>query len=548
MSRAAHVPVCTAAESAALDARTIATMGGGDASYALMTRAATRAAEWLLASAIRGDTEPSATHAIEASVAGRLRDALHARRIAVCCGPGNNGGDGWLVAGALRRAGHDVRVHAPLAPRTDDARRARHDAEGGTPFPEVRGDEPLVIDALLGTGARGAVRAPLDDALARLRTRATDGAVVVALDLPSGLDATTGESHGAPHAACTLSFGSAKRGQLLRRDLVGALVVLDIALDDAPPSLPRLVTASWARTQLPPLPVDAYKATRGRLRIVGGGPGMAGAVILAARGAHASGAGMVRCAVAEPSVLALQVAAPFATVEPWMPDASWPTMEGGWPHATVIGPGIDGGDSPDSAQAARVRAEVERLLGASRGPVLLDGGALTAFAGRADALARALDGRPALLTPHVGEFARLMGRRDSHTAIDRFADPARLAATTGATVLFKGVPTIVASPDGTVRVVAYGNPALAMGGSGDLLAGIGGTLLAQGLDPLVAGCVAAWAHGAAATRATTRHGGWRGTTMDALVDALAGVWHASPDDAREHGPHVLARLHPVPVS
>lgn len=272
---------------------------------------------------------------------------------------------------------------------------------------------------------------------------------------------------------------------------------------------------------------------------------------------------MVRCAVADASMLALQVAVPFATVEPWLPDDSWPAMEGRWPQATVIGPGIDGGASPDAPQATRVRALVERALDATAAPVLLDGGALTAYAGRADELARVLGGRPALLTPHVGEFARLMGVADAHTAIDRFADPARLAAITGATVLFKGVPTIVAAPDGTVRVVPYGNPALAMGGSGDLLAGIGGTLLAQGLDPLDAGCVAAWAHGAAAERATTHHGGWRGVAMDDLVAALATVWYdggdamsyahhdarhdASRDVQRDADRHVLARLAPVPL-
>lgn len=506
------VPCVTAAEAAALDARTIDAMGGD--SYALMRRASARAAACF--------TER--TPRTGGTVVPLPQD--HARGpLAVHCGPGNNGGDGWLVAGALRRAGFAVRLAAPLEPRTDDARRARGEALADGPFDIPAGDEPLVIDALLGTGASGPLRAPLDAAVAAVAAARARGAVVVALDLPSGLDATTGESQGAVAAHVTLSFGGLKRGQLLRRDLVGELVALDIGLLDAPSSVPRVVTGAWARAQLAPLPADAYKATRGRLRIVGGGLGMAGAAILAARGAHLTGAGMVRCAVADASVVPLQVAVPFATVEPWMPDESWPLMEGGWPHATVIGPGLDGGTGPDSAQAARVREEVERLLAAWGGPVLLDGGALTAYAGRTDALARALAGRPALLTPHVGEFARLLGTADTHTAIDRFADPARLAARTGATVLFKGVPTVVASPDGTTRVAPYGNPVLAMGGSGDLLAGICGALLAQGLDPLDAACVGAWAHGRAA-ESLVRHRGWRGVSMDDVVAALAQVWDA----------------------
>jgi len=177
--------------------------------------------------------------------------------------------------------------------------------------------------------------------------------------------------------------------------------------------------------------------------------------------------------------------------------------------------------------------------------VLLDAGALTAFAWRApravddgddtdrgaddalQALRAALDGRPALLTPHIGEFTRLFA--PGHAPQDRFTAPAQLATMLNATVLLKGVPTVIAAPDGTTLVTAAGNPALAMGGSGDLLSGMAGALLAQGLSPLHAGAVAAVAHGRAAELAANGVGGWRGVTMDMLLHAITHSWHS--DDA-----------------
>ena len=327
---------------------------------------------------------------------------------------------------------------------------------------------------------------------------------------------------------------------------------------DAPPSLPRL-TAEGAReldaatiaALVPSLPPDAYKGTRGRVAIVGGGAGMAGAAILAARGAHVAGAGMVRADVAPESQLALQVAVPFATVRVWGRDGI-AGVDALWPHAMVIGPGLDGDDT-------HLRAAVLALLTVWRGPVVLDAGALTAFAPPRDdaqaphdediesaaawptagdtratqlaALRHALRGREALLTPHVGEFAALGGVLDAPDA--RFTAPRVLAKALGATVLLKGVPTVIAAPDGTTRVSATGTPALAMGGSGDLLAGIAGALLAQGLSAADAGAVAAWTHGTAAERATAQHGGWRGVTMERLIDELARVWPTLTADQRD---------------
>ena len=535
-SRGANVPLLTADAARRLDARTMALL---PESFALMHRAGTAAADWLHAHAWRS--------------------------AAVYVGAGNNGGDGWVIAGLLRQRGWRVTVHQARSSRTPDAQRAQADAERAGDFATPVGDESIVLDALLGTGAAGVLRDTMADAIAAVRSRHAAADAVIAIDMPSGLDATTGADGGAVAATHTLTFGSAKPGQLVRRDLTGALHVLDIGLLDAADDAPRMVDAGAVRTWLPSLAPDAHKGTRTRLAIVGGGAGMAGAAILAARGAHASGIGMVRADVAPESALALQVAVPFATVHA-VRVRDWHTIDTAWPDAMVIGPGLDG-------TVHALRAQVLRLLQAYRGPVVLDAGALTAFRARpfvddehiddvgdgaAGDLARlrnALHGRAALLTPHIGEFAALWAllpdatpaARGASATLQRFDDPLRLAQALDATILLKGVPTVIASPDGSRLISAAGNPALAMGGSGDLLAGIAGTLLAQGHSPLHAGAMAAWVHGHAAEQAAAQHGGWRGVTMDLLLHEVSNVWPRlfAPSHTSTQ-PHTLLELPAVP--
>ena len=520
-----RIAVVTAEEARALDERTIATLPD---SYALMFRAATAAA-----------------------------DVLHQRAwrsAAVFVGTGNNGGDGWLIAGLLRARGWNVTLFASGEPRTHDARRARAEAERGGPFALPTGGEEILIDALLGTGATGAPRGDVAAAVGAMRRLRNTSQAMVAIDIPTGVDATTGEDFGAITADLTLTFGSVKRAHLLRRDLTGALQVLDIGLVDTDDAL-RIIDESMVRELVPVMRADAYKRTRGRVAIVGGEPGMAGAAIIAARGAHASGAGMVRADVDLVSALALQVAVPFATVRTWAAPHDWTRIDTTWPDAMVIGPGLAG-------TAPALRNRVLQLLHRFRGPVVLDAGALTAFASHRavdaediedagdgplahlEALRHALHGREALLTPHVGEFVALAG----DTQIDRFVHPQRLAAMLGATVLLKGVPTVIAAPGMAALVSATGNPALAMGGSGDLLAGIAGTLLAQGMSALHAGAVAAWIHGTAAEHAVTTHGAWRGVTMDLLLHAVSNVWPRlfAPASHLPHPLHTLLELPAVP--
>lgn len=535
-SSAARPRVTTAAQAAARDR---AAIDAGTPSFDLMVRAGTAAARWML------DTH-----------AERL-----ARGVAVYAGTGNNGGDAWVVAAQLARAGVTVRVHATAAPNTADAQRAAVLAAPYAVHEPPHGDEALVIDGLLGTGHRGALREQSAIACARIAAARARGARIVALDLPSGLDATTGEcTDGGVHAHETLTFGTIKRGLLLRRDLAGHIALLDIGLgahamgdDDA---------WEWAhRTPLaaavPPIAWDAHKARRGRVAIVGGMSGMAGAVILAARGALTAGAGLVHGIVDAPSIGPLQVAVPQALAQRWpaphdgegrdLADAL-PAMD-----ALAVGPGLG-----RTRHAARL---VEALLHAvekvdSVPSLVLDADALflvaevSATLGTdAAALLRhwtrpiAQRGRAIVCTPHPREFERLLGE-PLPTRWEERAQAARaFAERAGVTLLLKGTPTLVT--DGA-RIVAapYGTPMLATGGSGDCLTGLIATMLAQGASALDAALLGAALHGRAAEIVTTARGGVRGALLDDVLAAMPDALHWLR--APESRAGVLAELPAVP--
>ena len=459
--------------------------------------------------------------------------------VVVATGPGNNGGDGWVVAHALHAVGVRVRVVECARALTRDAVAEREVAlAAGVPATEgpedlLREGELVAVDALLGTGL--SARSPLRGAIARavelLAERHARGARLVALDVPTGLDASTGADVGHLRCALTVSFGTVKRGQLVSRGACGEIVVVDIGLGaharEAGERM-SLASATWFAESLPRIPADAHKGTRKKIAIIGGAQGMAGAVILAARAALRSGAGLVRCIVAPESLPAIQEAEPAALAAAWPGDDAALDAIAGWADAVLVGPGLGGGAG---------RELVARLLRAWRGPVVLDADALNAFAGDVATLRSLLGGRPALLTPHPAEFGRLAGLDVDAVLDGRFGLPGRMASELGAVVLLKGVPTIVAAPDGSSRVVAEGTPILATGGSGDVLGGIAATLLAQTGDAALAGALAAFAHGRAAS-AVSAHG-VRGHTLDDLLLALPPVWSLWPDPPR---PPVLAEL------
>jgi ADP-dependent NAD(P)H-hydrate dehydratase / NAD(P)H-hydrate epimerase len=498
--------VTTAAQSAARDAAAIA---AGVPSRALMQRAGAAAA---------------------AEIALRYRFQL-ASGAFVLAGPGNNGGDAWVVARALAAAGVRVVVAEPAPAKSADACAERALAlpsvevepwAGGGPI--AKRGERLVIDGLLGTGAAGPPRGAIGEALAALGELRARGATVVALDVPSGLDASDGSGERVATADLTLTFATVKRGLLIARHRCGALAALDIGLGahaDLDDGAPPLVDGRWVARVVPPIPAGAHKGTRRRIAIVGGAQGMAGAAVLAARGAARSGVGMVKLVVAPASVPVVQEAEPAALA------AGWPADEMAlhrdvveWADAVAIGPGL--------GQGAGARSLVTQLLSAWRGPVVIDADGLNAFAGDADALGRLLDGRPALLTPHPAEFARLAGVDVAEVLRARFDIGHTLAARCRATVLLKGVPTVVTSADGEQVVGAAGTPALATAGSGDVLTGIATTLLAQTGDPVGAGGAAAWAHGRAAELAHGEPDSGRrtprGVTLDDVLAALPAAW------------------------
>jgi NAD(P)H-hydrate epimerase len=384
----------------------------------------------------------------------------YGRHAVVVAGKGNNGNDGRSAAERLRRHGLRVTVVDAAA------------------APPVLPEADLVIDAAYGTGFRGSYAAP--DA---------GDAPVLAVDIPSGVNGLTGQVAGAPLAADrTITFGALKPGLLFHpgRALAGEVEVAGIGLDVSGARV-GLVEAVDVAGWLPPRAPTAHKWNAAVL-LVAGSPGMTGAAHLAAGAAQRAGAGLVRVASPgvghDPGLPTEAVGLPLDDVAEW--DAglgeSLDRVQ-----ALVIGPGL--------GRAAGTAAAVHRLVAAAHDhAVLVDGDGLTALG---DHAAEVLRGRsaPAVLTPHDGEFKRLAG----HAPGDDRIDAARsLAAATGAVVLLKGPTTVVAHPDGRARLVTTGDQRLATAGTGDVLSGTIGALLARGLDPFDAAAGGAWLHGAAA--------------------------------------------------
>ena len=394
-----------------------------------------------------------------------LRGA-YGRRVVVVAGPGNNGADGRVAARLLARRG--ARVHLV------DAK-----APPGT-LPEAE----LIIDAAYGTGFHGDYHAPESG------RRATPW---LAVDVPTGLDADLGlAGEGTVSAARTVTFGALKPGLLLGSgpELAGELFVRPIGLPvDGTKCRIHLVGDDDVRALVPPRRRQDNKWSTA-VMVVSGSPGMYGAPGFVSHAAARSGSGMVRLGVpgADPSTLPASEAVARA-----LPEVGFEAdvlAEIKRFTALVVGPGL--GTSTDTVQAVR------RLVTGAELPTLVDADGLTAL-GPAQETARVISGRrgrgPVVLTPHDGEFARMAGHPPGP---DRVADVRSLAAETGAVVLLKGATTIVAEPGGDVLLAAAGTPALATAGTGDVLSGVIGALLARGVPALEAAAVGAHVHGRAA--------------------------------------------------
>lgn len=469
-----------------------------------------------------------------AVIADRYESAAR-RGVTVCTGSGNNGGDGWVVAQSLAASDYPVRVIETGESRTEEARGARDLALRDTRI-RVGGEldtAGLVVDALLGTGSTGSPRGDVAAAIAAIERHRAGGATVLALDLPSGLDATTGSHDGCVVADATVSFGVIKRGHLLAREVCGEITLVDIGLDAEREmrSLPTLVDDEWVHRRIPSIPVSAHKGMRKTLAIVGGGKGMAGAAILAGEGALRSGIGKLRIFGAPESTIAIYAGIPAAMVESWPREPAELEALIGKTEAIALGPGL--------GRSEETRDLLERILLAWSGPVVLDADALNDFAGDVPSLSKLLRGRPAILTPHPTEMARLLSVDTSEVLDGRFEIGSDLARKTGAAVLLKGTPTVVFSPSGARYVSASGTAALATGGSGDVLSGIAGTLLAQ-MDEAPeraaeAAACAAFIHG----RAAELCGFVRGVTLDDVLHAMPLAWN---ERLQALAAGVLARL------
>lgn len=424
--------------------------------------------------------------------------------VLVLCGPGNNGGDGFVVARLLREAGWPVSVETlgdPARLRGDAALAAARWDSGTRPAAPASIDSAgIVVDALFGAGLSRDLSGEALALVAALRDRAGAGRpAVVAIDTPSGVDGDTGLVRGAAAPAdLTVTFFRAKPGHLLLpgRELCGETVVADIGIPDSvletvAPAQGRNDPALWAEWLRPPGPRD-HKYSRGHATIAGGAA-MTGAARLAAAAARRAGAGLATLAVPSAAATICRAAEPGALVVECEGAAAFRALLSD-PRRTaaLAGPGL--GIEP------RTRAIVEAALGAGR-PAVLDADALTVFAGEAGALA-ALARAPLVVTPHEGEFARLFpdlaAGAPGASRLGKLGRARAAAGRLGAVVLLKGADTVVAAPDGTALIDADAPPWLATGGTGDVLAGTVAGLLARGTPAFEAAAAAAWLCGTAA--------------------------------------------------
>ncbi|MCF4164556.1 NAD(P)H-hydrate dehydratase [Zavarzinia compransoris] len=433
-----------------------------------------------------------------------------ARRCAVLCGPGNNGGDGWVVARLLRDAGFDVRL-ASLVPRDalkGDAALAAAAWTGPVAAfePSVLDGCGLIVDAVFGAGLARAV----DGVVAAMIAAVPAGAKVVAVDLPSGVNGDTGAILGtAFDAALTVTFFRGKPGHHLfpGRARMGELVVADIGipascLDAIGPEHAVNAPGLWAAS-FPRLGMDGHKYDRGHTVVLAGGALQTGAARLAARAALRAGSGLVTTVARPDAALVVahhQTAAMVAAIDGPADFARF--LEDGRRNAVVVGPGA--GIGPETLEYARIAA-------ASGAGVVLDADALTVLRGTRDTVFSARRGA-LVLTPHDGEFARVFPEL---AGLESRAARARAAAgASGAIVLLKGADTCIAAPDGRVAINVNAPPTLATAGSGDVLSGVIAGLLAQGMPAFEAAAAAAWLHGAAAA------GFGRGLIAEDIVERL----------------------------
>jgi NAD(P)H-hydrate epimerase len=463
-----------------------------------------------------------------------------ARRVAVLCGRGNNGGDGFVVArrlggrarafllGAPEGVEGDARTHLRALERSGGRVSVVMDAAAWTAaLPDVEAAD-VIVDAVLGTGLRSEPTGLAREAIAAISERFGAGVPVVAVDLPSGVPSDGGAVEWpVASATVTVTFAAPKRGHVLPPAChhVGELVVADIgispeSLAGAGPSLFLLEDQDVAGA-FPLRRRDAHKGDFGHVLIVAGSLGKTGAAVLAAGGALRAGAGLVTIATPEPCLPVVAAARAEAMTEPLAATTRGGLDEAALPRlldlaarrdAVVLGPGL--------GQEPQTRALVRAFVRACPVPLVIDADGLNAFAveGEPPALDALRRDAATVVTPHPGEMARLAGRPAVEVQRNRPEAAIALARRTGAVVVLKGERTLVAEPSGRAVVAATGNPGMATGGTGDVLAGVVGSLLARH-GALLSATAAVVVHGRAGDL-VARERGEEGLTAGDVVEAL----------------------------
>lgn len=466
----------------------------------------------------------------------------------VVAGPGNNGGDGYVAARHLLNMGFTGEVLL-----CGDPQKVQGDAAANRAlFLKLGGEErvdaadedalglfdgaDLIIDALFGTGLSRDVEGRR---LAIIHAINAWQLPVLAVDVPSGLDADTGLARGAAvQATATVTFGALKQGMLSPggAQLCGVLSVVDIGLP--PDFLPDLgplcevIDRDWARVQLEPVSALAHKGQRGHLLLIAGSSAKAGAAWLAARGALRAGAGLVTLVTAPGARTRMGSYLPELMVEVFargkedlaLPDLEAITQLSQGKDAFLIGPGLQ----LEAGSAAAIKAFFAQL----KKPCVVDAEAINAFAGEPEIFADSA--APLVLTPHPGELARLLGRDLQAIGQDRLQSCTEAAQACQQVLLLKGAHTVIASPDGRRAIVPIASASLGTAGSGDVLGGIIAAFLARGTEPFVAACLGAFVHASAGPLAAEREGGVAALASD-IADAAGVILDAlrEDDDAQD---------------
>jgi hydroxyethylthiazole kinase-like uncharacterized protein yjeF len=459
--------------------------------------------------------------------------------VTVVCGKGNNGGDGLVVARLLRDSGRPVTVVcvAPAEQYTGDARANLERLPGEPPAPLGRGPlaRATIVDAVLGTGFQGEPHGAVAEAIDAVNAT---GARVVSVDVPSGVDASTGVVIGtAVRATATVTFHAAKPGLWIRpgKAHAGEVHVIDIGIPRGAPGGASVgLIAASVLEQLPRRAAPSTKFTSGHVLVAGGSRGLTGAPRMAAEASMRAGAGYVTVCVPASLQGALAGAGTPEMMTRALPDEDGALLADGVGEvleasarggALALGPGL-GRSSGAFAFARELAREAEVAL-------VLDADGLNAHAG---ALAE-LTGRraPTVLTPHAGELGRLLALDSAEIERERLRYARMAAAQAGAVIVLKGDDTLIADPDGTVAVSAGDSPALATAGTGDVLTGVIAALLAQGLDAFAAAAAGVWLHALAGREAARRLGAPEGVIATDVIAALPSAraprveWEARAD-------------------